>query len=147
MARLRIVIEGEMSPEEMKRYIAAAWGCDVPRDVAISTVDLDEAPTPVAAPAETIQEPEPTPEPVPVTVIDSEPVSVPVVEAPAEESMADRLNRCKKTSDMIELVGGREAGLAHVLSVFREVQPHVPLLLRLGDQLEDRITRTFEGLK
>ncbi len=63
------------------------------------------------------------------------------------ESLADRLNQCKKIIEMIDVLGGREAGLAYVLSVFRDVQAHVPLLLRLGDQLEDRITRTFEGMK
>jgi hypothetical protein len=147
MARLRIVIEGEMSPEEMKQYIAAAWGCNVPRDVAISTVDLDEPSGTVDVPVETITEPAPVveteapPEPVVVSVVDSGPEIVPVV------SMADRLNQCKKIIEMIDVLGGREAGLSYVLSVFRDVQAHVPLLLRLGDQLEDRITRTFEGMK
>lgn len=143
MARLKITIEGEMSPEEMKQYIAAAWG-NLPRDIAVSEVDLDEPSGTLEVPVETITEPAPVVEPEP----EPEPTLEPVVEAPAgERSMADRLNECSKTTQMIDLLGGREAGLAHVLSVFREVQPHVPLLLRLGDQLEDRITRTFEGMK
>jgi len=87
MARLKITIEGEMSPEEMKRYIAAAWG-NLPRDIAVSEVDLDE-------PSGTVG--------VPVLAIE-ETVAVPVVADPIQELPAWFL--CRHTVELQKALPG-----------------------------------------
>ena len=78
MAKLRIVIEGEMTPEEMRQYIASAWGT-LPAGAVLSgmeepsgTVEVPvvEAVQPVAkAPPflESVTIPEPIPETIPVS--------------------------------------------------------------------------------
>ena len=45
MARLKITIEGEMTPEEMRHYIATAWGALPPSAVQI---EQEEPPHAVA---------------------------------------------------------------------------------------------------
>ena len=145
MARLKITIEGEMSPEEVKRYIVAAWA-NLPHEVAVSEFETDG------------------PQPVPVKIAAPEPVAVPVVQMPVavveapeptpqpeappqEQSMADRLNQHKKLSQLIlELQNAGYVELPAIVAACQNLQSQVPLLLRLGERLEDRITRTYEGM-
>lgn len=141
MARLKITIEGEMSPEEMKRYIMAAWG-NLPRDIAISEVDTSEPN------AELVEALHATPEPAPPV-----PVAPPVVpeHAPvvAEESLAQHLGTYKKLCDVLAAIVQRtgKQELSEVTELCRSMQHEVPILERLGAGLEDRVKRTWEGMK
>lgn len=152
MARLKITIEGEMSPEEVKRYIVAAWA-NLPHEVAVSEVDMRE-------PAGTVEVP-PPPAPAPLKqapAIVTYPADPPVEEAaPApvvEESAApatrlEILASHKKLSQVLAAIV--EMGAAHdlpsVISVCRDMQSQLPILERLGAALEDRVTRTWAGMQ
>lgn len=131
MARLKITIEGDMTPEEMKRYIVASWQlkAELPHDVAISTVDShDDEP---AAPAPVVVEP-PATTPAPV----------------AERSLVERLSEPKMLSQLLRVfVADGVTDLGEIIAHCRTLQGQVPMLGRLGAALEDRITRTWEGMK
>lgn len=140
MARLRIVIEGEMSPEELKTYMAAAWSlkAHLPHDVALSTVDLDAEP---AAPV--AEEPSP--------VVESEPAALPVVEpepipepAPVEDSLVARMGKCATLAILIDRLETEGMEWAAILRTCLHHQKEVPLLERFGASLEDRLQRTKE---
>lgn len=151
MARLKITIEGEMSPEEMKRYIMAAWG-NLPRDVAISEVDES---TPGDGLSELLHAaPQPTaPEPVPV--VEEAPAPPPPPPAPAgeadpqSEGFVAELCKIKKLCDVLAEIRHRTTikELPEVIELCRSLQMRVPILERLGAGLEDRVTRTWEGMK
>lgn len=140
MARLRIVIEGEMSPEELKTYMAAAWSlkAQLPHDVALSTVDLDaEPPAPVA------QEP--------ALVVESEPAALPVVEPepipepdPVEDSLVARMGKCATLAILIDRLETEGMEWDAILRTCIHHQKEVPLLERFGASLEDRLQRTKE---
>ena len=136
MARLKITIEGEMSPEEMKRYIAAAWG-NLPRDIAVSEIEPDEPSGTVKVPV--IEQPA-------VAVV---PVEVTVPDQPAASDLVAKLNECKKLSQLLQvLVEEKGAKTVHELIEFcKHYRAQVPNLERLGAGLEDRVTRTFEGMR
>lgn len=139
MARLRITIEGEMSPEELKAYMAAAWSlkAQLPHDVALSTVDLDAEP---AAPV--AEEPAP--------VVEPEPVALPVVEpeqpeqAPQEETLVEQMGKCKTLAILIDRLEQKGLEWDAILRTCLQYQKEVPLLERQGASLEDRLCRTKE---
>ena len=140
MARLRITIEGEMSPEELKAYISAAWSlkAQLPHDLALSTVDLDES-APVAqeepsAPA--IVEPEPS---APAVVEPEQPAP-----APQEETVAEKLGKFKTLAILIDRLEQEGMEWDAILRLCLQHQKHVPLLERQGASLEDRLSRTKE---
>lgn len=143
MARLKITIEGEMSPEEIKRYIVAAWA-GLPHEVAVSEVDMRE-------PAGTVEVPVAVPAPVAPVPVEL----VPVVEspapapAPAAGSLVDTLNSHKKLSQILQSMveSGLAFDLPSILSLCRDLQSQVPMLERLGASLEDRVTRTWAGMQ
>jgi len=150
MARLRITIEGEMSPEELKAYISAAWSlkAQLPHDVALSTVDLDES-APVAqeepsAPA--VVEPEPSAP----AVVEPEPSAPAVVEPeqpapdPQEETVAEKLGKFKTLAILIDRLEQEGMEWDAILRLCLQHQKHVPLLERQGASLEDRLSRTKE---
>ena len=140
MARLRITIEGEMSPEELKAYISAAWSlkAQLPHDVALSTVDLDES-APVAQ-----EEPSAPP------VVEPEPSAPAVVEpeqpapAPQEETVAEKLGKFKTLAILIDRLEQEGMEWDAILRLCLQHQKHVPLLERQGASLEDRLSRTKE---
>ena len=149
MARLKITIEGEMSPEEVKRYIVAAWA-GLPHEVAVSEVDLNEstgtAKVPLAPAPELVAA---APEPAPVEAPPApEPFAGKAVQdhaEKAEDSLVKALCAHKKLSDAVAVImehtGAKE--LSDVLEVCRTLQSQVPILERLGAGLEDRISRTW----
>lgn len=141
MARLKITIEGEMSPEEMKRYIMAAWG-NLPRDIAISEVDTSE---PNAELVEALHATSEIAPPVPV----APPVVPEPTPAVAEESLAQHLGTYKKLCDVLAAIVQRtgKQELSEVTELCRSMQHEVPILERLGAGLEDRVKRTWEGMK
>lgn len=130
MARLRITIEGEMSPEELKTYISAAWSlkAQLPHDVALSTVDLDES-APVAQ-----EEPS-----APAVVEPEQPAP-----APQEETVAEKLGKFKTLAILIDRLEQEGMEWDAILRLCLQHQKHVPLLERQGASLEDRLSRTKE---
>jgi len=146
MARLRMIIEGEMTPEEMQQYIAAAWGCKVPRDLAISTVEADP-PGSVTFPWDATAAKEEAP-----PIRESPPTPAPIPESPpatAAESLDKVLIAYKKLSEVLRAIidHGAASDLAGVIEVCRSLQSQVPILERLGAGLEDRVTRTWAGMQ
>lgn len=146
MARLKITIEGEMSPEEVKRYIVAAWA-GLPHEVAVSEVDLDEStgalevpppPAPEPAPVEAAPVPAPTPEPFAGKAVQEHAER-------AEESLVKALCTHKKLSDVLQEIVDRTGTteLSGIIEVCHTLQTQVPILERLGAGLEDRVTRTW----
>lgn len=133
MARLRIVIEGEMSPEELKTYMAAAWSlkAHLPHDVALSTVDLDAEPAAPVAQEEPPPPPPPEPEPIP------EP-------APVEDSLVARMGKCATLAILIDRLETEGMEWDAILRTCLHHQKEVPLLERFGASLEDRLQRTKE---
>jgi len=152
MARLKITIEGEMSPEEMKRYIAAAWG-NLPRDIAVSEVDLDEPSGTLEVPVLAIEETVAVPVVVdPIQELPATPAPIPVSPPPEPEpagSFADTLSSFKKLSQVLQAIvdSGQASDLAGVVTVCQQMQGQVPILERLGAGLEDRVTRTWAGMQ
>jgi hypothetical protein len=162
MARLRITIEGEMSPEELKAYISAAWGlkAQLPHDVALSTVDLDAEPhangtaavqvaqepateaiaTPSASPSEAIDETIVKPEPSAPAVVEPEQPAP----APQEETVAEKLGKFKTLAILIDRLEQEGMEWDAILRLCLQHQKHVPLLERQGASLEDRLSRTKE---
>ena len=147
MARLRITIEGEMSPEELKTYMAAAWSlkAHLPHDVALSTVDLDAEPhANGTAVVQSAQEEPPPP------VVKPEPSAPAVVEpeqpapAPQEETVAEKLGKFKTLAILIDRLEQEGMEWAAILRLCLQHQKHVPLLERQGASLEDRLSRTKE---
>ena len=149
MARLKITIEGEMSPEEVKRYIVAAWA-GLPHEVAVSEVDLNESTGTVKVPTVTDWVPvEAAPAPAPVEAPPApEPFGGKEVQehaAKAEDSLVAALSTQKKLADalatIVEHTGAKE--LSDVLEVCKTLQSQVPILKRLGAGLEDRVSRAW----
>lgn len=139
MARLRIVIEGEMSPEELKTYMAAAWSlkAQMPHDVAISTVDLDAEPHADGAAAVQVAQEEPPPPPPPAP----EPIPEP---APVEDSLVARMGKCATLAILIDRLETEGMEWDAILRTCLHHQKEVPLLERFGASLEDRLCRTKE---
>lgn len=146
MARLKITIEGEMSPEEVKRYIVAAWA-GLPHEVAVSEVDLNEStgtskvPPPAApepAPVEAAPVPAPAPEPFAGKAVQEHAEK-------AEDSLVKALCTHKKLSDVLQEIVDRTGTteLSGIIEVCQTLQTQVPILERLGAGLEDRVTRTW----
>lgn len=149
MARLRIVIEGEMSPEELKTYMAAAWSlkAQLPHDVALSTVDLDAEPHANGTAAVQVAQEEPPPPPPP----EPEPAALPVVEpepipepAPVEDSLVARMGKCATLAILIDRLETEGMEWDAILRTCLHHQKEVPLLERFGASLEDRLQRTKE---
>lgn len=142
MARLKITIEGEMSPEEVKRYIVAAWA-GLPHEVAVSEVDLNESTGTLEVP------PPPAPEPAPVEAAPApEPFAGKAVQEhteKAEDSLVKALCTHKKLSDVLQEIVDRTGTteLSGIIEVCQTLQTQVPILERLGAGLEDRVTRTW----
>ena len=154
MARLRITIEGEMSPEELKTYMAAAWSlkAQLPHDVALSTVDLDES-SPVAQEPATEAIPAPSDSPfeaIAEAIVEPEPSAPAVVEpeqpapAPQEETVAEKLGKFKTLAILIDRLEQDGMEWDAILRLCLQHQKHVPLLERQGASLEDRLSRTKE---
>lgn len=166
MAKIRmIVIEGEMSVDDVRR-LAQAFSAD---DATFTSVTLPNGVTAQAATlAKDEQKPRPRPIEVPV-VAEDKPVAIPVVEAPspvevpaavaavfpeaevAQEEAAPLLESllgCKRLAGILEILqqAGHE-GLPALIEACKTYRDNVPLLQRLGEGLEDRVTRTFEGMK
>ena len=171
MAKIRmIVIEGDMSVEDVQR-LAKGFSAG---DEAFTSVTLPSGVTAQAATLNnTDDQPRPRPLAVPV-VVEDKPVHIPVVEAPkapepavppaiakvfpeavvepepspAASSLVDDLLSCKRLSGIIERL--QKAGHTDTASLIAACKTHrdsVPLLQRLGEGLEDRVTRTLEGMK
>lgn len=164
MARLRIVIEGEISPEELKTYMAAAWSlkAHLPHDVALSTVDLDAEPATPVAPTEQLPVfadpilqgimntcPPPgtvlqgaIPAPLgPYPVVEPEPIPEP---APVEDSLVARMGKCATLAILIDRLETEGMEWDAILRTCLHHQKEVPLLERFGASLEDRLQRTKE---
>lgn len=146
MARLKITIEGEMSPEEVKRYIVAAWA-GLPHEVAVSEVDLNESTGTVKVPPPAAPEPAPV-EAAPVLAPTPEPFAGKAVQEhaeKAEDSLVKALCAHKKLSDVLQEIVDRTGTteLSGIIEVCQALQTQVPILERLGAGLEDRVTRTW----
>lgn len=147
MARLKITIEGEMSPEEMKRYIAAAWG-NLPRDIAVSEVDLDEPVTQVATPVPTFSAPVTT-----ATAPAPEPEPAPTLAAPVAGQLSEgqviELASAGKVSAIVQAI--RDIGVTDTEAITAEVlriKGAIPGLAKLSEQqLVDRIPRVLEMMQ
>lgn len=139
MARLRIVIEGEMSPEELKTYMAAAWSlkAQLPHDVALSTVDLDAEPPANGKAIVQVAQEEPPPPPPP----EPEPIPEP---APVEESLVALMGKCATLAILIDRLETEGMEWDAILRTCLHHQKEVPLLERFGASLEDRLQRTKE---
>lgn len=139
MARLRIVIEGEMSPEELKTYMAAAWSlkAQLPHDVALSTVNLDAEPHANGTAAVQVAQEEPPPPPPP----EPEPIPEP---APVEDSLVARMGKCATLAILIDRLETEGMEWDAILRTCLHHQKEVPLLERFGASLEDRLQRTKE---
>ena len=170
MAKIRmIVIEGEMTPDETIK-LAKAFSTG---DEAFTSIQLPNGVTgQVASLAKSEEHPRPRPIAVPA-VEKSEPVAVPVVEAPApvveippaiakvfpeavieteqetaSVSLLEDLLGCKRLVGILERLqqdGHKE--LPALIEACKSYREQVPMLQRLGDGLDDRVTRTFEGMK
>ena len=136
MAKIRaVIVEGEMTPAELKEYVDAFWRGDTTMTRVAAQADLvPEQPVKASAPVQ-----------VPVAeVVQSEPVPV-VVEA---DGRREQLLKTKKMSDLLALLmEDGKSTLPEMLEACRELQAEHPGLAKLGDGLEDRITRTFEGMR
>lgn len=145
MARLKITIEGEMSPEEMKRYIAAAWG-NLPRDIAISEMESDDPVPQTATPAPVFSEPV-------STVADEAVALTPPVSAPVSGQLSEgqimELASTGKLSSIVQAV--RDLGVTDTNAILAEVlriKSAIPGLAKLSEQqLADRIPRVLELMK
>ena len=165
MAKIRcIIIEGEMSPRELKEYSDAFWygtPATSQRAVASTEVDLrDMSLDEIKANNREIEAaqdaaPAPVPVPVPVPVQVSAPAPA-VVEAPAPAPApapvpAERMERllaCKRGVDFVSLlIEEGKTTLEDILAECRALQPYIPRLQALGAGMEDRMTRTFEGMQ
>lgn len=170
MAKIRmIVIEGEMTPDETIK-LAKAFSAG---DEAFTSIQLPNGVMgQVASLAKGEEQPRPRPIAVPV-IEKSEPVAVPVTEAPApvvevppavakvfpeavveaepaaaSSSLLEDLLGCKRLVGVLERLqreGHKE--LPALIEACKSYRDQVPMLQRLGDGLEDRVTRTFEGMK
>lgn len=183
MAKIRmIVIEGEMSVEDVRR-LAQAFSADdaaftsikLPNGVTGQAATLSKSeeqprPRPVAVPlivedkpvtvpvtaAPTWQEPTPTPIPTPTQPVELPPAVAKVFpeaevvsdEQDAATDLVSDLVACKRLSGILERL--QKAGHTDMPALIAACKTHrdaVPLLQRLGEGLEDRVTRTFEGMK
>jgi len=168
MPKIRmIVIEGEMSVDDAQR-LAKAFSAD---DAAFTSVAL---PNGVTAQAATMnkEETKPRPRPIEVPVIEevkTEPVPVvdavlpptpvpaavmkvfpeaEVVAADEPTPLLETLLACKRLAGILEILQqAGHADLPALIAACKTYREQVPLLQRLGEGLEDRVTRTFEGMK
>jgi hypothetical protein len=158
MAKIRaIIIEGEMTPAELKEYSDAFWHgtpANHSRAVAVSQVDLRDTsmedikavnagkddPKPAKAKAPKAEAPAPAPEPVPVP-------AAPVVEAAPEERLT-KLSQVNRVTDLLRAL--QEEGFQTfeaLLDECKKLQPLLPNLQRMGDSMQDRLARAFESMK
>lgn len=172
-----IVIEGEMTPDETVRLAKAFSADDEaftsiqlpsgvtgqaatlsrnesqprPRPVATPPV-VESAPvaTPVVEPAPVVETPKPVE--LPPAVAKVFPEAIPEAHLVEQENSPDNLVadllECKRLASLLERL--QQAGhqdLPALIAACKEYKDRVPLLQRLGDGLEDRVTRTFEGMK
>ena len=151
MAKIRaVIIEGEMSPSELKEYVDAFWRGDSTLTRVAAQADLIPDPVPAPAPKKKdapvhhveVYAP-PAAEPIPV-VVEAPP-------APVEAAPQDRLGnlaQCKKLSNVLQMLKDEGHGTIEALiAECKTIRDSVPVLQRLGEGLEDRITRTWEGMK
>ena len=157
MAKIRaVIIEGEMSPSELKEYVDAFWRGDSTLTRVAAQADMvPDAPKAPAKKREEVPALEvppafsipvvaaPEPEPVPV-VVEAPP-------APATISASGRVEQIasqRKLSSVLQFL--KDEGHVTLEAVIEQCKPLrdvVPVLQRLGEGLEDRITRTWEGMK
>lgn len=177
MAKIRmIVIEGEMEVDDVRRLAqafsagdAAFTSVTLPSGVTGQAATLSKGedkprPRPLAVPEVVTYQPEPVaaPEPavttatpppakeIPPTVakVFPEAVIVEQEEPPTATDLVADLLACKRLSGVLErLQQAGHAGLPALIEACKTYRDSVPLLQRLGEGLEDRITRTFEGMK
>ncbi len=144
MARLKITIEGEMSPEDMKRYIAAAWG-NLPHDIAVSEVETDDPAPQAATPAPVFSEPVST-APVPAPVEAPKPAAV---AGQLSEGQVIELASAGKLSAIVQAI--RDIGVTDTNAILAEVlriKSAIPGLAKLSEQqLADRIPRVLEMMQ
>jgi cell division septation protein DedD len=155
VAKIRaVIIEGEMSPAELKEYVDAFWRGDstLTRVAAQSELvpDASKAESRTKAPA--VRNTEVSTHTIPVVAApEPEPVEVVVEAPPAPAAAPDRLEQlaaCKRLSNVLQLL--KDEGHATIEALIAEcktIRDSVPVLQRLGEGLEDRITRTWEGMK
>lgn len=144
MAKIRsIIIEGDMTPAELREFADAFWNNPTPntqRAVATTSVDMRQHTV------EEIKAAQPAP---PVEPAPSAPAPAPVVEAaPAQDDRMTRLLGAKRMNELLAML--QEEGfttLDQMMAECRKLQPHHPGLRKLGEGLEDRITRTWEGMQ
>ena len=155
MAKVRaIIIEGEMTPTELKEYVDAFWHgapANTSRPVAVLQEDYRDVPmetlkeisAKAAAREEAKTAPAPAPEAAPAVVESAAP------EAPAApDERIQRFLACTRVSGFVQLlIEEGKTTLDEILAECRVLQPAIPQLQRLGAALEDRITRTFEGMQ
>lgn len=160
MAKIRaIIIEGEMTPAELKEYSDAFWHgtpANHSRAVAVSQVDLrdtsmedikainagkdDPKPAKAKAPKEPKVEAPPAPEPVPATA--------PAVVDAAPEERLTKLAQVNRVTDLLRAL--QEEGFNTfdaMLEECKRLQPNLPNLQRMGDSMQDRLARAFESMK
>lgn len=147
MAKIRaVIIEGEMSPSELKEYVDAFWRGDTTLTRVAAQAELipdPPAPKKKAEPVSIPVEAPPDPEPVPVVVEAAPPA--------ATISVSDRVEQIasqRKLSSVLQFL--KDEGHVTLEAVIEQCKPLrdvVPVLQRLGEGLEDRITRTWEGMK
>lgn len=159
MAKIRaVIIEGEMSPSELKEYVDAFWRGDstltrvaaqadmvpdAPKAPAKKREEVPALEVPPAFSIPVVAAPEPAPEPVAV-VVEAPPAPAPVSASGRVEQIASQ----RKLSSVLQFL--KDEGHVTLEAVIEQCKPLrdvVPVLQRLGEGLEDRITRTWEGMK
>lgn len=135
MARLKITIEGDMSPDEMKLYLASIWG-DLPRDKA--EMVYTQTPEENAAVLETMAALPPEP-----------PAPTAKVEGVLSEAKVLELASAGKLSAIVQAI--QEAGVTDTEAIVAEVvriKSAIPGLAKVSaDTLADRIPRVLEMMK
>lgn len=166
MARIRVcIIEGEMTPAEVKEYADAFWRGDSNMPRAVATAEMQPDPVhvaaPVAAPApeskkvpakpKPVEVPivAPAPEPVPVAITFDEPAHSHAPVAASTDDLMVKLVEAKRLNQIVQCI--YDLGITDkdaVVAKLKEVRSAVPLLSRIPeDGLEDRLVRTMEGMK
>jgi hypothetical protein len=148
MAKIRtIIIEGEMTPAELRAFADAFWNDPTKGTVrAVASTEVDLRGTPMEEIKANNQHHEAVQAAAPAPV--AAPAPAPVVEAPAADERLAKLKGAKRMNELLAML--QEEGfttLEQMMAECRKLQPHHPGLQKLGEGLEDRITRTWEGMQ
>lgn len=148
MAKIRtIIIEGEMTPAELRAFADAFWNDPTNgtvRAVASSEVDLRGTPMEEIKTNNQHHEAVQAAAPAPVAA----PAPAPVVEAPTADERITRLKGAKRMNELLAML--QQEGLStleEMLAECHRLKASIPGLQKLGEGLDDRITRTWEGMQ